>query len=85
MSRVRSELTCLDRAGREGCCHLLRNGANAIGGKGFLSRCQHSHDKLKEAGGDIEFLVKEDATQERFEETVYNGISETLFLHQKLK
>ncbi len=60
--QVQCELTCLDRAGREGCRHLLRDGANAVGGKGILPRCQHPHDKLKQAGGDIQFLVKEDTT-----------------------
>ncbi len=61
-SRKQFELTCLDRAGREGCRHLLRDGANAVGGKGILPRCQHPHDKLKQAGGDIEFLIKENTT-----------------------
>lgn len=77
---ILSSLTRLDAASWQGCRQLLRNGANTIGGKGVLARCQHPHDKLKQAGGDAQVLIKEDTSQEWLEESIDDGIAESLFL-----
>ena len=74
--------TSLDAASWQGSCHLLCNGANAIGGKGVFARCKHPHDKLKQAGSDFEIVIKEDAAQEWSEEAVNDGIREAFFLHE---